>query len=209
VDGKIKNMKKNITIITIGLVLFITTTIVVYYRFIDRSKTTPPITTIEKGENSISNKEYSSGLKPSDIVPGVSGKDDLLEKIGDPKEELEDGYAFNSNSPTRPHEAKLEDDTLTFFKEIITSQGERTIFSMKSAYGNPDYILYGERAGSGDYLYIHPSDGVAYIGNAATNSIIEVWYFEATSIDNFKSRWASNYIDNIENLETHLNSPPF
>src|SRR3990167_2068324 len=58
----------------------------------------------------------------NNLVPGLSTRSEVIEKLGQPIEEVGNTASFNSISPTRTHKAIFEDNTTSILKEIVASE---------------------------------------------------------------------------------------
>lgn len=189
---KIKNIFKNkyfrLSLILIGI-------LVVSFLIINRKPSQPvpkPTTT------PIATTRPTEGLKPENISPGNSTLEDLKRVFGEPQGQIGNSYLFKSVSPTRSNEAVLSDGRLTFFREVMGPNKERTIDELQRLYGQEDKILYNEFSGGGYNLYAYPQKGVAYVGKPKADVLLEVWYFIPTTYESFKETFAPDYSETPE-----------
>ena len=152
---------------------------------------------------------FNSDTKPSEvkkpqnqasyksISPGISTKEEVIDMLGEPKKEEENNsktrLEYISETLARNHEVITENETVVFIKEIITINENRSTKEITDKYGNTEYILYGQHSAVDIYLYIYPEAGIAYEGDPADGTIIEIWYFEPTTFENFKQTWGKNH----------------
>lgn len=141
------------------------------------------------------------GVDYKGLVPGVSIKDDVIGTLGEPVDERESGErtiaSFESTSPTRNHEAFFTENTLSVLKRIVSVNDDLTAQELISEYGETQHILYGPGATSGFNLYVYPDKGIAFIGNIEGDIVLEVWYFQPTTFENFKEVYAPNYSESF------------
>jgi len=143
-------------------------------------------------------------LQPSYTSTSIIGKtqNDLQRQLGGPVNQLADPRGniveYKSTSETRNHQAVLKDDKVVFFKEVVTLSDNKDFLSLKQKYGDPEQILYGEQAISGNYLFPYPSEGVAFLANSVTNTVREVWYFDPTDLNTFQKTWVIGYTTEIQ-----------
>jgi hypothetical protein len=131
-----------------------------------------------------------------EIVPGSTDIDKVNELLGFPKEiGSEDGkdiYDYETSNQFINHRVISEGGIVKLVKEGVNIEDEKTADSIRETYGDALYVLF-EQAPSGVFnLYVYPENGIAYLGHA-DGTLLEVWYFEPTSIHDFIARWASNY----------------
>lgn len=135
-----------------------------------------------------------SGVSFKSLVPGLSGKSDAIETLGTPLNDVEaDTLSFKSNNPNLPHQVVVPDETVLFIKEIVSLADKKTTEDITSAYGEAPYVLFGPDSVNGFNLYVYPDRGLAYLGHVEEPILLEIWYFQPTSFEDFKERWASNY----------------
>lgn len=130
------------------------------------------------------------------ISPGLSTESDLTKTFGDPlrrtagsgQVELE----YRSTSAIKNHYVLIRNGKLAILKETVTPEDNKSAASITSEYGVPQNILYNKLPNSSFQLYVYPENGIAFLGHS-DGTIIEVWYFEPTSIEGFVSLWAPDY----------------
>jgi len=131
------------------------------------------------------------------LIPGKSSKNNVVEKLGAPVEESDsEGVTkvlYRSKSPTRNHEAHYINNVLTLLKRVVTLKEETKPSTIEREYGIAPTTLYGPDSNSGINLYAYPEYGIAYLGNPVDNTVMEVWYFPATTEDDFIQSYAKGY----------------
>lgn len=141
-------------------------------------------------------------VEPTAAPRQVSGEwgnlSDLVSNLGTPinrdDSNNKDGYfEYKSKSVNLNNEVLYQSNVPLFYKQIIDPSENKTSDSIKKQFGEPEIVLFGDFSEMGFNLYAYPSKGIAYIGSARQNYLIEVWYFEPTSITTFRQKWAPNY----------------
>lgn len=131
------------------------------------------------------------------LVPGISSKEEAIQKLGKPEAEVGTLLEFDSSSPTRNHLVSLDGNTVSLIKEVVSSKDAVKISDLTSKYGAAPDVLYGPDAENGYYLFVYAQSGIAYLGNPASENLLEVWYFPATTFEDFIVRWGSAYSKNL------------
>jgi len=166
------------------VIIFVSLLVVVYLLLPERKE---PVETVPTKQ----------GVSWQSLTPGVSGKNQVIEKLGNPieetKEEDQSILDFRSSSSTRNHQAVFENETANFLREIVTLKDEKTTEDLKEMYGETENVLYGPDAYNGYYLFVYPEKGVAYLGSPGTGNLLEIWYFPPTNMEDFTSVWAQGY----------------
>lgn len=142
------------------------------------------------------NGSVSKGASFKSLIPGQSTKSDAIEKLGEPLNDKEPGSLdFESKNPNLPHRVATENEKITFIKEIITAEDGKTSIDITALYGEAPYVLYGLDSIHGFNLYIYPDKGIAYLGHVKEPILLEVWYFQPTTFEEFRDKWAPGYYD--------------
>lgn len=129
----------------------------------------------------------------NDLIPGVSSQENVVNELGQPKAVDGNTLLFNSKSVTKDNQVVIEGGTAVFFKVDIAPTEKRTSDEIASKYGVAQKTLYGPDSVNGFYLFVYPSNGIAYVGNPNTKDITEIWYFKPTTINDFMDKWAEDY----------------
>jgi hypothetical protein len=136
------------------------------------------------------------------LRPGESLERDVEEKLGSPLIKINEAdqkiLEYQSSSPVNNHQVIVKDGEVVLIKEIVTLADSRNKKQIVGEYGEANYILYGPDADASFYLYVYPEKGIAYIGHTDQDFLIEVWYFEPTTLEGFKSNFAPPYSDEPE-----------
>ena len=142
------------------------------------------------------NQEVSlqTGAGFNSLIPGQNTKSEALETLGNPLNNEESATLdFESSNPNLFHQIITENEKITFIKEVIAPSDGKTTLDINSLYGDARYVLYGPESIHGFNLYIYPNKGIAYIGHLKEPVLLEVWYFQPTTFENFKAKWATGY----------------
>lgn len=129
------------------------------------------------------------------ITPGLSTTKDVTELLGNPVKSEENLSEYTSQSPNRNNKISFENNTVSIVKEIITYKDNKRTTDVIEIYGVAEKILYGPDAEAGFFLFVYPSNGLAYIGNPMGKTLLEIWYFPPMDINDFKTKYASEYSD--------------
>lgn len=148
--------------------------------------------------------QISSGLASwNGLVPNKSTKDQVTAELGQSTFETRNGTTtvdnYKSTSPTREHQVTYNNQTATFFKQIVSINDKETITDLQAKYGQPDFKLYGPDSSNGYFLFVYLSKGVAYLGNPISDNLLEIWYFPPTDSSGFVKNYASNYSTKPQN----------
>lgn len=136
----------------------------------------------------------TSGASYKSLTPGVSSKEDAIKLLGTPlNSSTSDTLDFKSNNPNLPNQVDTSNDKVSLIKEIVTVSDKKTTTDITGQYGIAPSVLYGPDSVNGFNLYVYPDKGIAYIGHIKEPIVLEIWYFQPTTLENFISKWAPNY----------------
>lgn len=127
------------------------------------------------------------------IVPGVSSKNDVISLLGEPLTEEENTIEYKSSSPNFNHQITLDQEKVSFIKEIITLKEKKSSKDITNVYGVPKKMLFGPDAAAGFYLFVYPENGIAYVGHPESGLLLEIWYFPPTNMEDFISKYTQGY----------------
>lgn len=134
-----------------------------------------------------------------DITPGISNEADLSKMLGTPlKSTTNNGITtdeYKSTSPVRNSIGIIENGKVSLIRQIVGSSENITADSITNIYGKAPEILYNKAPNSVFRLYVYPSNGIAYLGHS-DGTLLEIWYFVPTTIEDFISKWGQNYQTN-------------
>lgn len=145
----------------------------------------------------------TTGASYKDLTPGKSSTDDIVNKLGTPIKETQNDstktleYKSQSN-PNFNNEFLIRSDKLTLVKEYVTLDDNIKVSDINQKYGNYKKTLYGPASVNGFHLYIIPEKGIAYIAHLEADIVTEIWYFQPTTFESFRSQFASEYTDTPE-----------
>ena len=130
------------------------------------------------------------------LIPGQSTWPEAIETLGEPINDKGSATLdFESNNPNLPHQVVTENEKITFIREIVAPSDGKTTLDITNLYGNARYVLYGPESIHGFNLYIYPDKGIAYLGHLKEPVLLEIWYFQPTSFEEFRKKWATSYSD--------------
>jgi hypothetical protein len=132
------------------------------------------------------------------IIPGVSTKEDVINKFGKPINTDPALLEFRSLSPNRNNQVEISQDKVSLVKEIITLKDTRRTTDVINSYGVAQKILYGPYSDTGFYLFVYPTNGIAYIGHPESGLLLEIWYFPPTNIPDFIANYAEGYSESFQ-----------
>src|SRR4030042_549732 len=143
-----------------------------------------------------------TGASYNNLTPGVSTTSDITKTMGNPVKENQNGLdttlEYKSNNPNFNNEFNVRSGVLYFVKQQVIKADQISITDINKKYGSYEYVLYGPLSTSGFNLYIFPNKGVSYIGNQFSSIIFEIWYFPPTTIEDFKTKYASGYSESLQ-----------
>lgn len=143
------------------------------------------------------NNIFQGQANYNSIVPGKSTEEDVVDKFGDPANKStnysQTTLDYNSNNPNFRNQFLVNNNKVDFIKQIVATKDNIHVKDITEKYGTPRYILYGPGSVGGFDLYVYPDKGIAFIGELDSGIILEIWYFKATTISDFVSKWAPEY----------------
>ena len=128
------------------------------------------------------------------VVPGKDKAEGLVNKLGAPRRQtFEDGklaleYVRGEELESLVY---IQNNTVDLVRDYSSRDKKLAVF--KNEFGRPEGEFYGPHAAAGFKVFVFASDGTAAIAKPDTGTVIEVWYFEPTSLQNFLSRWGTNF----------------
>ena len=139
------------------------------------------------------------GVPYGSLTPGVSTVDDITKQMGTSEKETASGSAkileYKSKNPNFNNELIIDNNKLTFVKQIVAYGEPITVEDLNKKYGIYENVLYGHLSQNGFHLYVYPDRGIAYVANQEANIVLEIWYFQPTTLENFKTLYAPDYSD--------------
>lgn len=128
----------------------------------------------------------------STIVPNQTTEQEVLQNLGIPVASNSGVLQYRSTSPARNNEIAIQNNKVSFVKEIVSYKDTIDLKQLNTQYGEANY-LYGPDSVNGYYLYYHPEKGIAYLANPIAGAVLEIWHFPVTTFDIFKNNWAEDY----------------
>lgn len=132
-----------------------------------------------------------SPLSWKGIVPGKTTIDETENILGAPASSEKAGtgivlkYETGVGGP--PHTVVVEDQTVGLIKERFV--GDEALDDFKKQHGNPDGEFWGPYKEVGFKFFVFSLRGVAVLANQLDGVVLEVWYFEPTTLDGFLKKW--------------------
>lgn len=134
-------------------------------------------------------------IKPQDntfenITPGQTNQKTLEKTLGKPvKTESINNNEVYYYQTTKPNWADLfyidnESKKISLIKNFDVKTEETYQFFI-DRFGSPDNKLYGPDSQNGFFVFTFLNKGVSILANPNSNSILEVWYFIPTDINQF------------------------
>ena len=74
-------------------------------------------------------------------------------------------------------EVSIQGDAVSFIREHIFLPQNVSLKSRLSSVGGTPIKLYGQISISGQYVYVFPKNGIAFLANEKGDTVYEVWYF--------------------------------
>ncbi|MEK7169014.1 MAG: hypothetical protein AAB778_03315 [Patescibacteria group bacterium] len=103
---------------------------------------------------------------------------------------------YRSSNEYRNNELKIKKGKVNFIREVVNPDDNKKADDIRNIYGIADYVLYEKESNSFFNLYVYLKNGIAYLGHE-DGTILEIWYFEPTTLENFIENYASNYQETL------------
>ena len=130
-----------------------------------------------------------------EIIPGKTSLERINELLGKPLSSTTSGDLnisdYKSTNKYRNHKVYSKDGLAELVVEEIINRS-KTTKDIQKIYGIAPESLYSKSPTSAFKLYVYPTNGIAYLGHQ-DGTILEIWYFVPTTIDDFISKWGSDY----------------
>lgn len=132
----------------------------------------------------------------NEVVPGKTSIEKINELLGSPLSTISlnniDTSMYKSSNQYRTHEVVSENGIVKLIIEEVVDNSKNSE-TIKKIYGVAPEVLYEQLPSSVFNLYVYPENGIAYLGHESGNAILQIWYFEPTTIQDFISKWASGF----------------
>jgi hypothetical protein len=133
------------------------------------------------------------------LTPGISNKGDVNTLLGKPLSSTTSGLfetsEYKSSVEMVPNVGYFINDKLSLLKRVVPAKEDEKSSSIISIYGTATNILFSKTANSTFDLYVYPSNGIAYLGHS-DGTLLEVWYFQPTTIKDFIEKYGQDYSTN-------------
>lgn len=124
------------------------------------------------------------------IYAGTTTKEQLKSILGPPiKIEGEGGqisYFYPSTNNLRPHKVEFLENTVGVIKEQVIGNEKGDLADYLQKLGQPEAVLFGPH-GTFAPGHFWSSKGILVFANKFDSTIIEIWYFAPTNLDEFLS----------------------
>lgn len=125
------------------------------------------------------------------MTPGITSIDDLS-RFGNPvkAEKTTDGtdvFNYNSEVGDLKNKIYLKEGKVGLIKEQIWNK--ESLQGLKTKYGNPQGEYFGEYSVANYKVYLYPTQGLAVIAHIDDGFILEKWYFQPMTMQEFLSSW--------------------
>lgn len=124
----------------------------------------------------------------NNIIAGTTTTAELQQKLGQPQQvEQEEGkltYLYPSTNKYRPHQVEIRQEKVAIIKEQIIGSEKGKLADYLALYGQPETLVFGQH-GSFAPGHFWGESGLVVFGNKNDGTIIEIWYFKPTSLDDF------------------------
>lgn len=116
-----------------------------------------------------------------EVYPGASFAK-LVEIKGEPKKsDVVNGSGTANYAGTNQYwdtAVSVQKDTVFFIREHVFKPQNTSLQSRLSRLDEQPTRLYGHVSGSGQYVYVSPDEGVAFLANEQNDTVYEAWYFK-------------------------------
>ena len=130
------------------------------------------------------------------IVPGETTLDEVNNLLGYPVKKTGEGdkttAEYNSSNKYRNNKITLQNEVATLIKEMVNTPDNKKAQDIINEFGIAPYKFYKQKPSSTFDLYVYQANGIAYLGHI-DGTLLEIWYFKPTSIDDFKAAWGTGY----------------
>lgn len=131
----------------------------------------------------------------NEILPGETRIDRINELLGEPVESTQEGklliQEYKTSNQYRNNKIIINNETIELIIEEIINDSIKSN-DIRKVYGIAPHTLYQKIPSSVFNLYVYPNNGIAYLGHE-DETVLEVWYFKPTDIDDFINTWAYKY----------------
>lgn len=130
------------------------------------------------------------------LTPGSSTANDVAKVLGSPIDtKTTDGTTTNQYKSTnqyRFHVVTFANGVAILIKKVVNSGDNITSDPIRSTYGVAPNLLYNKLNNNPFNLFVYPAAGIAYLGHE-DGTMLEIWYFQPTTIDDFIKNWGSGF----------------
>lgn len=140
--------------------------------------------TVIKGKNKESKTINRQIPWKAQVIPGQTNIKKLNSLLGNPLKTENSTYYYPSINPKRPHLVEVSQDKVALVREQVIAKEKGQMKDYVESLGQPDAILYGEHefAAPGHFW---GKRGLLVFGNDNSGIILEIWYFEPSTLEDF------------------------
>jgi len=125
------------------------------------------------------------------ITPGTTTTEDLKKQLGEPLKTTQingkNVYLYPSDTENWENEVTVTDEQkVETIKRYFPSK-EENYTSFINQYGPYDYEFFGPSYQAGFSVFVFLNKGVVVVANKESDLVLEVWYFQPTTLEEFLS----------------------
>lgn len=126
------------------------------------------------------------------IYPGNTNVQQLESTLGQPQATREENgqikYFYSSGNEFLPHEVSLSNNTVSIIKEQVIGTEKGNLDDYRQKFAPEENKIFGEH-GTAAPGYFWGQRGILVFANQFDGTIMEIWYFEPTTISRFLSSY--------------------
>jgi hypothetical protein len=176
----------------IFLFLLLVLGIYLFFQLLKKEDTQPPISTVRQ-----------TVLNWRSVEPGTTTREQIVNEFGEPAKTVHNEdeliFYYDSNHPNFDDQIYFDqdDNKVDLVKEVIPWDEKRKSEDIIKEYGKTTEIFFAE--GENEFsapiylLYVYPADGIAYVGHKDLGTLLEIWYFEPTTSEDFVNKYIPDY----------------
>lgn len=153
----------------------------------DQISTSSPIPASSKTAEFKGIKPGESDIEKVNSILGLPIKSESLKN--------QETFFYETSNQYINHEVSMKNNSVGIIREKIIFGNETNADTIREQYGIAPFVLYEQAPSSVFDLYVYPKNGIAFIGHV-DGTLLEIWYFEQTNINDFISNWGQGYSEN-------------
>jgi hypothetical protein len=117
------------------------------------------------------------------VRPGISFQD-LIKMRGEPKPSRASAEEVLYPGTNRYWDTAvtIQNNTVLFIREHVFVPQNISFKSRSSQISEKPTKLYGQVSESGQFIYVYPASGIAFLVNDQNDTVYETWYFQPTDL---------------------------